>query len=595
MAGSRFDYDWTIMLYLSGDNNLSEDMVRALADIDGQGVPQRVAFTIQYDARAIGAPTLRYALARRANGATRAAVSQKDVAEHEAAVAKAEDATGFFPIPERVQSVVRGEDSANPRALARFIRWSAKKYQSRYRMLILSGHGSGAVGDFLSDQNARKGQPGSLTIPQLRRAFKLAQHGTKRRAHKTKGHGADNDAETDDLSASLPASLLASDGTPRLLHVLGMDSCLMGMAEVCHEVKDFVGHLVGSEGFVPNAGWPYAYLLKRLRKHRNAEPAEMAGHIVTDVVTHYERFLPAGVSIDMAACETKTLGDLAVALNTLTGVLAPKMHERHIQDLLVAAHWRAQSYKFEQHTDLKDFCDQLLESAKAPEYATKRLEDPKGQPGNGKAQLRKHADFLKGLADACASVNGAVAAAVDRRQKYSGAEFQHSNGVSVYFPWANSPAERATLKFYNRLTFSKPSGWSTFIGRYLKETQRKRRPATAQRTVSLGRFITPFAVPFGPGKTAEGTNKTAEGTNKTAEGTNKLFTMLYSSLGMTLPGSMKNPPDGVNVDLDALKPSEVAARKRTNPQPTAQTLLNKGSKPKPPRTRPSPGLYAAPR
>ena len=30
-----------------------------------------------------------------------------------------------------------------------------------------------------------------------------------------------------------------------------------------------------------------------------------------------------------------------------------------VRDLVILAHWRAQSYKFEQYTDLWDFCEEL--------------------------------------------------------------------------------------------------------------------------------------------------------------------------------------------------------------------------------------------
>ena len=47
---------------------------------------------------------------------------------------------------------------------------------SVHRMLILSGHGSGAVGDFLPDNHSENGQHGSLTIPALEKALNEAQN-----------------------------------------------------------------------------------------------------------------------------------------------------------------------------------------------------------------------------------------------------------------------------------------------------------------------------------------------------------------------------------------------------------------------------------
>src|SRR5262249_30213292 len=123
-----------------------------------------------------------------------------------------------------------------------FIFSSVKRFPSvKYpnRMLVLSGHGSGAIGDFLTDDHAKLGQPRSLTIPRLRDSFKQAR--------------------TDLIG------LGAIGKDEPLIQVLGMDSCLMSMAEVAYEVQDHVSFLVASEGFVPNAGWPYKLLLENLR------------------------------------------------------------------------------------------------------------------------------------------------------------------------------------------------------------------------------------------------------------------------------------------------------------------------------------------
>ena len=69
-------YKWTIMVYMSGDNNLSEEMVRALNDLAIQatdeqgtsyGLPERVAITIQYDAAAQASPTSRFVISNPAS------------------------------------------------------------------------------------------------------------------------------------------------------------------------------------------------------------------------------------------------------------------------------------------------------------------------------------------------------------------------------------------------------------------------------------------------------------------------------------------------------------------------------------------------
>jgi hypothetical protein len=495
MADQEFDYDWTIMLYLSGDNSLSEEMVRALTDIQLQGPLDRVAFTIQYDPRSDSFPTSRYALA----------------APHQESTPRArrEIRLGLLPIREFLVDTLPGEDSAAPSTLTDFIAWSAKTFRSRWRMLILSGHGSGAVGDFLPDDSAREGQPDSLTIPRLANALKDAKRALAR--------------------SKRGRNLLKSGGTSYLVHILGMDSCLMGMAEVGHQVRDLVEYLVGSEGFVPNAGWPYARLLNKLKRDPGQRPSRMAEHIVTDVVSYYQQYVPAGVSFDMAACKLSRLPGVAKAIGTLVRSLNSQIRKPHFRDLVIAAHWYSQSYKFEQHTDLWDFCDQLGQAIHQSQLSTRGTLEKK-----------------------CERVKRAVARVVGGRQGYCGAEFQHSHGLSVYFPWSISPFEERALSHYVRLSFPRPKGsnWSAFLKTYVERT---RRPARNKPTGD-SRFVSRFMRqgPYGPGRAAEGTNRAAEGTNRAAEGTNRaaegtnrLIMKLYSGPGVTLPGSMKNPPSGV--------------------------------------------------
>jgi hypothetical protein len=188
------------------------------------------------------------------------------------------------------------------------------------------------------------------------------------------------------------------------------------------------------------------------------------------------------------------------------------------------AHWRAQSYKFEQYTDLWDFCDQL-------EQAT-RL--------NGRSRT------LRNLEGACRDVKAAVDAVVVQSE-HRGAEFQHSHGLSVYFPWSPSLNERDdALADYRRMGFPRESGWNAFLKFYLKRTQREMREETGNRgggRVRLSAFGTPEA--DSANKASERVNKASERVNKASERVNKfgdLIMRIYAGPGMAVPWSMKNPP-----------------------------------------------------
>ena len=516
---------WTIMLYLSGDNNLSTEMVRALKDIDDQGVPDGVDMTILYDALSRCCPTFLYDLSGRRGTPTRA----HRIERPEAA-----------PIPLSQGNVYAwGEDSSSPEALREFIDWSLAGPQAQYRMVILSGHGSGALGDFLPDNNASGGQAGSLTIPALRTALEDEQVALQR------------------------AHLLQAE--EKLVHVLGMDSCLMSMAEVCNEIHDSVRYVVGSEGFIPNAGWPYGHLLKMLRQRnvRTLTPQALTGHLVEDFLAYYRDYLPADVSVDIAGCDLDLLGGLTEAVRQLVDVLDAR--DRQVQNLVLLAHWRAQSYKFEQYTDLWDFCHQLRTEAEASrmrlEWVAGASEPPKTCESRDRLeQLGAERQTLERIEHACQRVETAINAMMGHRhdgkggrQGYQGIEFQHSHGLSVYFPWSQT----AFAEEYKELTFARGSGWGRFLSNYVEATRRRCRceeegdvhpelrwPAESQIAAMMPSLA---SAPTGT-RNAPNVSKNAPNVSKNAPNVSKnapLVSKLLGVVGETLPWSMKNPPRSV--------------------------------------------------
>jgi hypothetical protein len=112
------------------------------------------------------------------------------------------------------------KNTGDPMTLLEFIFWGINNFPATHYMVVLAGHGSGAIDDFLlKDENARD----SLTLHELRDVFELVKK-------KLRG---------------------------KKLDILGMDSCLMSMAEVYYQLVGSVDYLVGAEGFEPSGGWPY--------------------------------------------------------------------------------------------------------------------------------------------------------------------------------------------------------------------------------------------------------------------------------------------------------------------------------------------------
>jgi hypothetical protein len=413
---------WLVMLYLSGDNNLSPDMVWAINEISQSGVPDDFAVTIQYDALTPGAPTVRYQI----DGKTKLELGA---------------GLGPIPFPNAFAGQLEEDDAADPDVLAAFMRWSIQRYTAKYRMLILSGHGDGMLGDFLTDEQAKTSEPGSMSIKGLRKAIDSARQ------------------PYSDASTATPSQQL--EVLDPVLHVLGMDSCLMSTLEVAAELVGkpgsplLVRYLVASEGLVPLSGWPYGYLLERAKELKELDVEPVVRALVENCAAYYRSYLSAGTSFDIAACDLAAVPPVISAVETLTTALKP-LKDKELQDALVLAHWRAQSFKWEQYADLGDFCEQLV-SQLGPKH--------------------------KGIADACHDVQESIRHAVLIRQ-HVGIDFQYAQGLSVYFPWSIPLFEEPDwLDVYGQLSFPNASGWLEFLRTYVVATMRKPAELPAARGV----------------------------------------------------------------------------------------------------------------
>ena len=107
---------WLFMLYLSGDNNLSSEMIWALKDIEDQGLPDGFDMTILYHALSPFSPTFVYDLSGQSENGPGGAVETNPAVIAPLPLPRMKDAK-----PKLYEWV---EDSSNPETLRKFIEWS---------------------------------------------------------------------------------------------------------------------------------------------------------------------------------------------------------------------------------------------------------------------------------------------------------------------------------------------------------------------------------------------------------------------------------------------------------------------------------------
>ncbi|HEX8180046.1 MAG TPA: clostripain-related cysteine peptidase [Pyrinomonadaceae bacterium] len=435
------DYKWVVMIFLAGDNNLSENCLFSLRDMKRAGVIPDTAVLAQYDPFEVmqPIPTQRYVI----NAAARR---------------KTPNPEGL--ILADLRGVLDETNTGAAETLAAFIFWSVTNFRADHYMLVLWGHGSGTAEDFLlRDENP----PDALSIPELKDAFRLA----KKRLE----------------DVGLPETVLGPEGK---IDILGMDSCLMSTGEVGYEVREHARYLVGSESFEANMGWPYKRILPHLNEPK-ITPREFATLIVDEYVKFYFDFIATGRSVDLGACDLTQSERFREAVKLLAAVLRRGLRFDRLKDAIVLAHWEAQGYKFDEYIDLFDFCAVLEARC---EQIIKELQGqgtPRGKEAAHTAQDLKK--LARKINEACRAVRGVLLPGREpadceglRRAPhaagaaptppfilkscFSGAQFQYSYGVSIYFPWA-----RVSFN-YGNLDFADQTGWNNFLREYVELTRR---------------------------------------------------------------------------------------------------------------------------
>lgn len=423
--------NWNVMVYMAADNSLSEECVFSLKEMQRVGAADGVNVIAQFHSSAKDTAPRRYSIRKLDPGAgqqtTTTPIGDDDgkleAGAKEVSLPKKSSQPLATQQPAADQAAARALtkeqllSASNPAVLVEFLASSiaTQPAPDAHQLVILSGHGSGAVGAFLKSNNPAA----SLAVSDLHKVFQTIRQKLQRN-----------------------------------IDIVLMDSCLMSMAEVAHELYGKAHLLIGAEGFELNTGWPYHRILQVLNKasQQGTDARTLACQMVSKYVLYYSDYDVAGVSVDQAVCDLKRSPALVKAVKALKEALSEGIKQGAILDAVLLAHWRAQSYNAEQYVDLWDFCDQLERSCQD-----------------------------KTILAACQHVKVVIAG--DPQQKispfvlrscFSGAAFQHSHGVSIYFPWAADTQHVVKFKElveYKKLKFPRQTGWGDFIEEYLRASR----------------------------------------------------------------------------------------------------------------------------
>jgi Clostripain family len=479
--------EWTLMFYFASDNSLASAIVSQLKAIMAAGFHKEANVIAYFDPQPKNTPShvfdvnmveklKRPDTARHSFGANDPFVrnlmfdrlwAKKDKATKESLRQYLKNEHVKYE-SKTVPDTLTGEQAPLV-SFHEFLTFCRTKYQARHYMLFILGHGVVVGNDiFLLDENIpdddepapandNTRQPGDppLARQPVRNSLKLQDLGNelKEFTNKIRKKGGE-------------------------LELLGLHSCSMSGLEVAYEIQGAANYLLASQGPAFVGSWPYKQILTRVFNDL-ADPGEdnskpklknRLTKIFSYCVKNSYDFQLAGYSFDLTLCDLSKLKDgVTVPLKELSKALIAGLNEKdesvreRLKEIILLAHWDAQSFWQEQYTDLYDFCFRL--NRRSAGYA----EAPPA---------------LKKINVACENImkvlkrgkqgddNGLIV-----RSEFIGPLFQYSHGLSVFFPWSEPVDKKflgryAKYKFTTEFTAGGGDSWLNFLNAYFVETRR---------------------------------------------------------------------------------------------------------------------------
>lgn len=388
----------TMLVYIASDNPLAPLVVSEIKAIKDAGFQKNTTVLVYFDPMEKGAPTRVLD------------VNHKRRKEEDTFIGDGADPFVRNMIEDQVdpkeftRALIAAMDETTPTSafecLESFIEFGLTKRTAKNYMLILLGHGMIVGNDtFLPDDDSQS----AITLKQLQ---KLCGMFTK-----------DNKTS---------------------LRLLGLHSCSMSSIEVAYELKGKADYMLATQGTMFVNGWPYRQLLKKTlnqikRARKDNEPVdyeELIGKLYYLCLFNFTDFMTAGYSCDIALCRLhpENFERLKGPLQDLVSALKQGLTSGSIvKNLILLAHWDAQSFWSENYTDLWDFCDCLA----------KRCDDANNE------ELARISKRCKEVQDVLASENqrGSLKRIVRHADNF-GTEYQYARGLSIYFPWSKPIDDR---------------------------------------------------------------------------------------------------------------------------------------------------------
>jgi hypothetical protein len=397
------------MVYLAGDNNLSDAGETDLSEMKKVGSTNDVNIIAEFDRIGDEAHSKRYYV-------------QQDNLQEVADLGET--------------------DAGDPNVLKDFIDWAADNYPAERYALILWNHGGGwepssidTIAQEVGTKEYSRSEGTERSGTPLRRAFFrstmeqiFSLESPEERAI-CSDDGSGHSLDTVELGKVLD---LAVDILGQPIDLLGMDACLMSNLEVAYQAREYVKYIVASEENEPFDGWPYNNVLARVAAEPNITTEDFAAHIVDAYIKSYAN---RDFTVTQTALDLSKADQLTKPLDELVHALLAHMPEAAFEI------WTAQrktTAKFWHNTlwDIAHFCKNL-------------------EQGTTSEAVKKAAKQVHEAHEAGAG-NFVVAEA------HRGEKVEHCGGVTIYL----MPPPSEVSRYYEDLDYSTDHRWGALLKAY---------------------------------------------------------------------------------------------------------------------------------
>ncbi len=282
------------------------------------------------------------------------------------------------------------------------------------------------------------------------------------------------------------------------IDVLGLDACLMGMAEICHELRESVSLMVSSDEEIPQASWPYQAIVGDLETHPGMDRNTLSTLIVSRYVEAYAAGgnNPGGqMGLSLSVCDLNACDDFAIKFKALTAAISAHLGEGTTKAQVVRARDFSRTPLEAAYVDLALFLTELTESfdetSSIHQAAYEALKALRTTPYIVYHRTVREAGATGGLAlyfPESLAPEEVNAPAPERFPVQPAALVSPTAGATKTPPRSdkNPPDARRTVSFpdgsslvitsfrvlwsnYTQLAFSKTTGWADLVAQFLPE------------------------------------------------------------------------------------------------------------------------------